>query len=91
MSRSTTKFKDLVVQLGDYGTMTIEEIKKSQDMTVLCSSVGVETSVHLFKAVVNINRDLIHVGDFVKYCVPSPSYTEVKDNHFVLLQHDNVF
>ena len=34
------------------------------------------------KAVVNTKGDLIHVGDFIKYCVPSPSYTEVKINVF---------
>ena len=65
------------MKLGDYGTMTIEEIKRNQNLSVLSSSVGVETSVRLFKAVVNVNGDLIHIGDYIKYCVPSPSYTEV--------------
>ena len=65
------------MELGDYGTTTIEDIKKAQNLSVLSSSVGLETSVRPFKAVVNVNADLIHVGDFIKYCVPSPSYTEV--------------
>ena len=70
------KFKDLTIQLGDYGTVTIEEIKKNQTLSVLCSSVSEKTSVCPCKAVVNTG-DLVNVGDFVKHCVPSLSYSEV--------------
>ena len=77
LSKRTVKFKDLTIQLDDYGTVTIEEIKKNQTLSVLCSSVSEKTSVCPCKAVVNTDGDLINVGDFVKYCVPSPSYSEV--------------
>ena len=73
------KFKHLTIELGDYGTATIEELKKNQRFSILRSSVSMEASIrHVRQYVVNTKGDLINVGDFVKYCVPSPSYTEVK-------------
>lgn len=66
-----------MVQLEDVGTQTIEELKKSQTLSVLCSSVDVEASVRVCQAVISTKGVLVHVGDYVKYCVSTPSYAEV--------------
>ena len=77
-SKATLKLKDLMVHLNDYGTLTVEELKKTRNLTVLCSSVSMESFVLPCQAVVSKDgSDLINTGDFLQYCVPTPSYNEV--------------
>ena len=70
-------FKDLKVNLDDYGVFTIAEIRKHQNLTVLCSSVSAETVVLPCGAVAGKGGEMIKVGHYLQYCVPSPSHNKV--------------
>ena len=69
---------NLSVSLLELGDKTLNAVKSSESVTLLCSDVELTALVDTFGGLMSKESSLINIGDFVKYCDHNSATAEVK-------------